>query len=129
VAGILVSARRSRSASQSRKARASTIPTVAHGHPRNRRRITCASAAPPADAQFATDEGSFSGPLLYKQQSRRRYAANGFAFVPPNTCRVLGRHRWVAELASEVMRQPHLRPILPLKEEGRSVRPRKNSAS
>jgi len=25
------------------------------------------------------------------EQSRRRYAANGFAFVP-HTCRVLGRH-------------------------------------
>jgi hypothetical protein len=28
---------------------------------------------------------------LLKQQSRRRYAANGFAFVP-NPCRFLGRH-------------------------------------
>ena len=29
--------------------------------------------------------------LKLKQQSRRRYAANGFAFVP-HTCRFLGRH-------------------------------------
>jgi hypothetical protein len=53
---------------------------------------------------------------------------DGFAFVPLRAVFSDGI-RWVAELASEVMRQTSPSSHLPLKEEGRSVRPRKNSAS
>ena len=47
---------------------------------------------------------------LLKQQSRQRPPTlDGFAFVPPRAAFLGGIH-WVAELASEVMRQLHLRP-------------------
>ena len=47
---------------------------------------------------------------LLKQQSRQRPPTlDGFAFVPPRAAFLGGIH-WVAELASEVMRQLHLGP-------------------
>jgi hypothetical protein len=44
--------------------------------------------------------------LKLKQQSRRRYAANGFAFVP-HTCRFLGQHP--LDSVGTVARKPLLR--------------------
>jgi hypothetical protein len=51
-----------------------------------------------------------------RQQSRRRYAANGFAFVP-HTCRFLGRQRWVVEPPVKPVGCAFtVVPVLPLKQ-------------
>ena len=42
-------------------------------------------------------QAAFSWRWNSKQQSRRRYAANGFALLPQ--CRFLGRQRWAVEPA------------------------------
>ena len=60
---------------------------------------------------------------LLKQQSRRRYAANGFAFVP-HTCRFLGQQSLGVELRVKGSNL-HLVPILPLRERETPVRARK----
>ena len=70
------------------------------------------------------------GPIFFreerslKQQSRRRCAANGFAFVP-YTYRFLGRQSLGCRTGGEEMRL-HLRPK---GRRGDPVRPKKNSAS
>jgi hypothetical protein len=49
---------------------------------------------------------------LLKQQSRRRYAANGFALLP-HTYRLLGRQRWAVERAVKSVGCLHHRPRSP----------------
>jgi hypothetical protein len=63
----------------------------------------------------------------HKQQSRRRYAANGFAFVP-HTYRFLGRYSLGVELRVKGSNL-HLVPILPMRAvEGRPSPTEKHSA-
>ena len=59
-------------------------------------------------------QAAFSWRWNSKQQSRRRYAANGFALLPQ--CRFLGRQRWVVEPAVKPVGCLHtFVPVLPLR--------------
>ena len=74
----------------------------------------CKLNAPPIRRRKHMPQAAFSWRWNSKQQSRRRYAANGFALLPQ--CRFLGRQRWVVEPAVKPVGCLHtFVPVLPLR--------------